>query len=118
MVHPAQLILVEMSVDRVGDQGQERGQPAQQSQSPHPESLLQHRVGGQQPEEGALTHHPRVGREHEEGGDHVKDAAPDRVLGPDAGVEQHQDIPEQPGDVIEGHAEEEVDMDLVSATFQ
>ena len=118
MIHPAKLILVEVPVGGVGDQSQKGGQPAQQGQPAHPESLLQHCVGGQQPEEGALAHHPRVGREHEEGGDHVKDAAPDRVLGPDTGIEQHQDIPEQPGDVIEGHAEEEVNMDLVSATFQ
>ena len=118
MIHPAELVLVEVPVGGVGDHNEDREQPAQQHQSAHPERLLQHRVGGQQPEEGALAHHPRVGGEHEVGGDHVQHAAPDRALGPDARVKQHQDIPQQPGDVVQGHAQEQIHMDPVSATSQ
>ena len=44
--------------------------------------------------------------------------APDRVLGPNTGVEQHEEVPEKPGDVVECHTEEHVDMDGVSRTSQ
>ena len=48
----------------------------------------------------------------------MKDPAPDRVLGPDPRGEEDQEVPEQPGDVIDGHTEEGVDMYRVPGTLQ
>ena len=48
----------------------------------------------------------------------MEDSAPLRVLRPDTGTEEDEEVPEEPGDVVEGHAEEHVDVDGVPGTLE
>ena len=118
VIHPTEVVLVFLSVDNIWNTDQCRHQPTKSHQPCDPELFFDEGLNSDHPEEGSLAQHPEVGGEHEVGGDHVQHAAPDRALGPDARVKQHQDIPQQPGDVVQGHAQEQIHMDPVSATSQ
>ena len=48
----------------------------------------------------------------------MEDSAPLRVLRPHTGTEEDEEVPQKPGDVVEGHAEEHVDVDGVPGTLE
>ena len=114
VIHPTEVVLVFLSVDNIWNTDQCRHQPTKSHQPCDPELFFDEGLNSDHPEEGSLAQHPEVGGEHEVRGDHVQHPAPDRVLGPNTWVEQDKEVPEKPGDVVECHTGEHVDMNGVS----
>ena len=117
-VHPAQFILVMITIDNVGNNHNSRYKPAQGQKTGNPKLLLYKCPDGDQSQKGSFAQHPEVGGEHEVGGEDLEHPAPGRVLGPNTGGEENKVVPEQPGNVIDGHTEEQVHVNRVPGTLQ
>ena len=114
-IHPAVEIIGNCSVDGVGDNTERRHPPAQDHQNSQSVLVRLESVVQDHLEVASLAQHPEVCGDGEVGGDEVEEPAPHRVVGPEGRERQDSVVPDQPAEVVEDEAEEEVQVDGDSA---
>ena len=117
-IHPAVWVIGHNSVDSVGDHAESRHPPAQNHQNSQPVLVTLEGVEQHHLEVASLAQHPEVGGDGEVGDDEVEDPAPYRVVSPERRERQDSRVPDQPAEVAEDEAEEEVEVDRDSAAVK